>query len=130
MRPLTRCWMNSAITGVRDGTGGGARGRAPPEGAPAASGSGGGSRLLDGGQLPELATGGDGDDAVLAVLHLGHDDVAVALPVLVELVEAVQSAHLECLEGGLDLGGRRVLGRLDGLGDDVDGVEAAHTLDH
>src|SRR5205809_342741 len=57
-----------------------------------------GHRLLGGRQLPQLRAWRDGDDGVLAVLDLRHDDVAVALPVLVELVEAVEAPGLERLE--------------------------------
>src|SRR5437773_9578004 len=122
MRPLTTCWTSSAS--MRETTAG-ARSGARREWCREE-----GHRLLGGRQLPQLRAWRDGDDGVLAVLDLRHDDVAVALPVLVELVEAVEAPGLERLERRHDLGRRRLLGRLDGLGHHVDRVEATHALDH
>src|SRR5437773_11721265 len=90
MRPLTTCWTSSASMAEKT--------------AGALSGArrewcrGEGHRLLGGRQLPQLRARRDGDHRVLAVLDLRHDDVAVALPVLVGLVEPVENPGLERLQ--------------------------------
>src|SRR5881397_3561601 len=99
MRPLTTCWTSSAIMSAKTA---GARVGRPPR-----VRLGRGPPLLGGGHLPELGAGGDGHHGILAVLDLGDDDVAVALPVLIELVEAVEAARLQGLERRHDLGRRR-----------------------
>src|SRR5437016_4663227 len=99
-RPLTRCCVSSASTGrywTRLSRSAAALpGRAERRGCrgPFEAPDVHSAPLLRRRGVPELRARRHCDGRVLPVLHLRHDDVAVALAVLVELDEAVEAFHL------------------------------------